>query len=98
MVSGEDPEQLRDERQIQDRHDPQMERAAQLTRLAAQVLEEIFNLSENGARMLLEDNARGSEQNPFPAALKKGDSQRRLQIAHLLRDTRLRDTQSIRRP
>ena len=47
--------------------------------------------------MLLKNHSRRGERNPFSAALKKRDAQARFEVAHLLRDTGLRNPEAVRR-
>jgi len=61
-----------------------MECAAHLTRLDAELLEEVFNLAEDGTRVLCENSTSVSEQDPLPPSLEEFDPERYLQITHLL--------------
>ena len=47
--------------------------------------------------MLLENQTPRGKQNPLPAALKQRHPKTRFQISHLLRNTRLRNSQTISR-
>ena len=47
--------------------------------------------------MLLKNQTSGSEQNPFSTALKQRHAKTRFQIPHLLRNTRLRNSESVSR-
>ena len=62
-----------------------------------QFLQEIFQVPENGAGVLLENLAGRSEQDAFSASLKKRNAQAGFEVAHLLGDTRLRNPEAIRR-
>ena len=70
MFRGKKSEQMRHQRDIQDGDDAHVQRAAQLSGLAREFLEKIFELSKNGARMLLKNQARRREENAFAAPLK----------------------------
>jgi hypothetical protein len=48
--------------------------------------------------VLLKNQTSWSEQNPFPTALEQGDAKTRFQIPHLLRNTRLRNSEPVSRP
>ena len=74
-----------------------MERAAQLARLARQFLEEILQVPQNRASVLLENLTGRGQENAFSASLKERDPQAGLEIAHLLRNARLRNPETVRR-
>src|SRR5581483_2567314 len=97
MRGGEPAEQRRHERDIENRHDAEMQRAARAARFAREFLEEMLELPQNRAGVFLENLSARRKQNAFSAALEKRDAQLRLEIAHLLRDARLRDAEPIRR-
>ena len=95
MFGGKSPDQLRHQRDIENRDDAEMESAAHLPGLGCDFLENVLNLSENGAGVLRKDLASRREENAFAFALEKRDPQRHLEIAHLLRDIRLRDPEPV---
>ncbi|HEY1581805.1 MAG TPA: hypothetical protein VGF73_01760 [Chthoniobacterales bacterium] len=72
-----------------------MERAAHLAGFDAQFLQKVFDLSEKGAGMFLENLAGGSEQDALAAALEEVDSQGSFEVAHLLGDVGLRDAEAV---
>ncbi len=95
MGRGEQPEELRHESDVENWHDTEVQGAAHLSRIDADLVEKTFHLAENGAGVLLEDEPGGGEENAFPATLEKGDAQRGLEITHLLGDVRLGDAEAI---
>src|SRR5436190_13431472 len=98
MFGREQAQQIGHQGDVKYGNDPHMERAAQLPGFAADFLEEIFQLTQNRAGVFLKDQARGGEQNAFSPALEERHPETRLEIAHLLRDARLGNSQAIRRP
>jgi hypothetical protein len=48
-------------------------------------------------RMLLKNQTAWSKQNPFPTALEQRHAKTRFQIPHLLRNTRLRNSEPVSR-
>src|SRR2546423_14849049 len=95
MARREETEERRHEGDVENRDDAHVQRAAQLSRLARQLLQKNFQVPENGAGVLLEDLAGGDEQDAVSPALKERDVQTRLQGAHLLRNTWLRNAKSV---
>jgi hypothetical protein len=98
MIGRKTAEELRNQRHIQHRDNTQVQRAAQFSGFAVQFLEKIFQLMKDGPGMFLKNQTAWSKQNSLPAALKQGHAKSRFQIPHLLRDTRLRDSQAVSRP
>jgi hypothetical protein len=98
MGAGEHSHQLGNERKIQEGNHSNVERPAHFPRGPAELFEKILDLTQNGARMLLKNVARGGKQDPFSAPLKKINPQDCFQVAHLLGNIRLRNPQPIGRP
>ena len=73
-----------------------MQCAAQLSRLARDFLEKILKLPKDGARVFLENQARGSEKDSLSAALEERHPQSRFQVAHLLGNAGLRNAKAVR--
>ena len=97
MRRAEEAEQLGCERHVERGDDAEMQRAAHRFGRLVQVIEEGLELTQDRARMLLEDETGGSEEDSFSFPLKKRHAQACLQIPHLLRNTGLRDAEPIRR-
>jgi len=57
MAGGEHPEQLRHQGDVENRNHAKVESAAHLPGLGVEFLEEIFDLMQNRARMLLKNEA-----------------------------------------
>ena len=72
-----------------------MQRASHLPGFHRELLEEIFDLMQDGAGVFLKNLAGGSQQNAFAASLEKINPKSRLEVAHLLGDVGLRKAQSI---
>jgi hypothetical protein len=60
-------------------------------------VEKILHLMKECPGVLLKNQTAWSEQNPFPTALKQRDAKTRFQIPHLLRNTRLRNSEPVSR-
>src|ERR1700741_2199125 len=97
MLRRKQSQQIRHQGDIEDRDNSNMESAAQLPRLARYFLQEILELAQDRAGVLLKNDSGRSEKNAFAAALKKRNAQPGFQIAHLLRDARLRNPEPVRR-
>jgi DNA repair exonuclease SbcCD ATPase subunit len=69
MLRGEKPEQMRNQRDVQDRHHPDVQRAPHLIGLQRQILEQALHLPQNRHRVFLENQPSGRQQNPFAAPL-----------------------------
>src|SRR6266446_5912438 len=80
---------------VNNRHDAQAQSALQLFRVVTYVLEEILKLTQERASVLLEHQTCRGQQDAFSMTLKEGHPKTCLDIAHLLRDTRLRNSQMI---
>src|SRR5437899_427833 len=98
MLSRKQPEQMRRQCDVEEWDDSQAQDAAQLFWFAAQLIKEIFQAPKNLTRVLLKDQTGGGKQNAFSTALKKGNPQDSLQVAHLLGHAGLRNPESISRP
>ena len=59
-------------------------------------LEKILQLPKDGAGVLLENQAGGSEQDSLSAPLEERDAQSRFQVAHLLGNAGLRNAEAVR--
>ena len=97
MLGGEEAQEIGHQRHVKDGDDADMESAAQLSGFAREFLKATLELPENGAGVLLEDQSRRGQKNAFAAALEQGDAQARLQIAHLLGNARLGNSEPVRR-
>jgi hypothetical protein len=60
-------------------------------------VKKIFYLMKECPGVLLKNQTAWSEQNPFPTALEQRDAKARFQIPHLLRNTRLRNSEPVSR-
>jgi hypothetical protein len=60
-------------------------------------VKKILHLMKKCAGVLLKNQTSWSEQNPFPTALEQRHSKTRFQIPHLLRNTRLRNSEPVSR-
>src|SRR5207302_4564572 len=65
--------------------------------LGGEFLEETFELSQHGTRVLLKNQPARGQQDSFSTALEKRHAEFRFEIAHLLGDAGLRNSQAIRR-
>ena len=97
MIGSESAKKVRHQRHIEDRHYSEVQCAASLARIAGQFLQEVFELPQNRARVFLKNQSARGEQDAFSPALKERDTKFRFEIAHLLRDAWLRNSQAIRR-
>jgi hypothetical protein len=61
-------------------------------------VEKILHLMKKRPGVLLKNQTSGSKQNPFPTALEQRHAKTRFQISHLLRNTRLRNSEPVSRP
>jgi len=60
-------------------------------------VEKILQLMKERPGVLLKNQTSWSEQNPFPTALEQRHAKTGFQIPHLLRNTRLRNSQPVSR-
>jgi hypothetical protein len=60
-------------------------------------VEKILHLMKERPGVLLKNQTSWSEQDPFPAALEQRHAKTRFQIPHLLRNTRLRNSEPVSR-
>src|SRR2546423_1242437 len=73
-----------------------MQRPAQRAGLTAEFLEKILEPMQNRPGMLLKNQTSRGQQDAFSPALEKRDSQARFDVAHLLRDGGLRNSEPVR--
>src|SRR5437870_5309933 len=97
MFGGKQSQQIRHQRHIEDGDDADMEGTPQLPWFAADFLKKIFELTKNCAGVLLKDQTGRREENALSPPLKERDTKARFQVAHLLGDTRLGNSQTVRR-
>jgi hypothetical protein len=60
-------------------------------------VKKILHLVKQRAGVLLKNQTSWSEQDPFPTALEQRHAKTRFQIPHLLRNTRLRNSEPVSR-
>jgi hypothetical protein len=60
-------------------------------------MQKILHLMKERSGVLLKNQTSWSEQNPFPPALEQRHAKTRFQIPHLLRNTRLRNSEPVSR-
>src|SRR5439155_2616962 len=97
MIVGKRANRLLHERHIQHRDNTQMQCAAYFPGFTVQFLEKILQLMKERPGVLLKNQTAWSKQNPLPSTLKQRHGKTRFQIPHLLRNTRLRNSQTISR-
>jgi hypothetical protein len=97
MISDKRAEQLGDERHIQNRDNAQTQCAAQFSGFTVQFLEKILQLMKDRPGVLLKNQTTWSKQNPLSTSLKQRHAKTRFQIPHLLRNTRLGNSEPVSR-
>ena len=97
MFGGEQAQQIGHQRHVEDGDNSNMQRAAQLPWFAAYFLEKILELTKNRAGVLLKNQAGRGEENAFSPPLKERHTKAGLQVAHLLGNARLGNSETVRR-
>src|SRR4029077_7289308 len=92
----EQAEQIRNQCNIQNGHNAEVQHAAQLSGLASEVLVAFLQLAQYRPGMLLEDQAGRRKQNTFATPLKESNTKPGFEIPDLLGYTGLRNAETIR--
>src|SRR6476646_7168506 len=97
MIGDKSAKELRHEWHIQHRNNAQPQCAAQFSWFTVQFLEKILQLMKECPGVLLKNQTPRGKQNPLPTSLKQRHTKTRFQIPHLLRNTRLRNSEPVSR-
>jgi hypothetical protein len=95
MLGRKHSQQIRNQRHVQDGHNAQVKRTAQLTGLAPEFLETFLQLAQYRSGVFLENQAGRRKENTLATSLKESDTEAGFEVADLLRDAGLGNAKAI---